>query len=366
MSKVRLIKIVGVALLVFIAVFLIGYTLLKLTGDKELEKTHYPQTEIIKNEESDNEINMLLLGYGGKGHSGGSLADVIILLNINNKEKKANLISIPRDLWVEIPLRSDHKEYFKINTAHAIGLDDKAYPMKEHLFQGKLGGGHLTKQVVKDATNFSIDYFVSINFGNFVNAIDSLNGIEVNVPNGFEDRFYPVKGLEEESCGFSPEKIVEIHEKHTGFDLEKQFECRYETLSFNKGLNHMDGATTLKFVRSRHSDTQGNDFARSERQMAVLEGIKNKLLSLEAIENYSEFIDQYEGMITTDFDFRATQSLIDFVGNVEEYEIKQIILNKDNVLKESVSSQGAYILIPKEGIRNYGGIQEYISNQTKN
>ena len=58
--------------------------------------------------------------------------------------------------------------------------------------------------------------------------------------------------------------------------------------------------------------------------------------------------------------------LIEFVGNIDEYKVNQIILNKDNVLKESVSNQGAYILIPKTGIGNYQNFQEFLRQQIAN
>src|SRR4030043_1022158 len=76
---------------------------------------------------SEDSYNVLLLGYGGAGHDGGNLSDVIIVVNVNVPKKKVTFISIPRDLWVAIPTRSDMKQNFKINAAYAIGTDDTKY-----------------------------------------------------------------------------------------------------------------------------------------------------------------------------------------------------------------------------------------------
>ena len=313
-----------------------------------------PKTESV--------ITVLLLGYGGAGHDGGTLSDVLMLVRVDYEEKKVSIISIPRDLWIDLPIRSDQKESYKINMAHAIGADDTRYGLKEPQYTGEAGGGEMAKYAVQKVTVIPIDYFMSVSFDGFSKAIDSLGGINVNVPVTFDDYFYPAKGLENETCGFSAEEINEFHEKFSGFELEKQFECRYEHLHFDAGENEMDGVAALKFVRSRHSNQHGGDFARSQRQQAILIAVKDKLLSLDALTNSKEFVDTIGKTIRTDFDPAAVEDLIDLIGNPQKYEIKNINLTTDNVLTNSRSSAGAFILIPKDGIGNWEGIQRFIAD----
>jgi len=227
-----------------------------------LEPTRAPNASPTPTPDPDAPFNILLLGYGGAGHDGGDLTDTMIVAHVEPKNKKVTLISVPRDLWVALPTNGESVSYSKINAAYAIGLDDKKYPNKLDLYKGKAGGGELAKYAVSKVIGEDIRYFASIDFSGFVRIIDAIGGVDVNVPRTFDDYFYPIKGEEDNTCGFSAEELAEIHRKYSGFKLEQQFTCRYEHLHFDKGITHMDGATALKFVRSRHSETDGTDFAR--------------------------------------------------------------------------------------------------------
>jgi len=313
-------------------------------------------------EEKEGEVNILLLGYGGAGHDGGTLTDTIIILHINNKDKKAKLISIPRDLWLPIPVDWERTTYNKINAAYAIGLDDKKYPNKKPEFRGEAGGGALTKYAASVVTGLPIKYFIAVDFGGLTKIIDLLGGVEVDVPRAFDDYFYPVKGKELELCGKSAEEVVQINSQYSGFELEKQFTCRYEHLHFDKGKQTMTGETALKFVRSRHSETYGGDFARSERQYALLLGIKDKLLSFKAAGKTNVILDKLTQNVRTDMDKNAISSIITFIGDSSEYQIGAIHLTEDNVLKSGTGPAGEFILIPRDGQNNWNGIRNFIKN----
>jgi anionic cell wall polymer biosynthesis LytR-Cps2A-Psr (LCP) family protein len=69
--------------------------------------------------EGDGRINILLLGIGGPGHDGADLTDTIIVASIDPINHKASLLSLPRDLWVQIPGNG----YQKINAAYAYGKE---------------------------------------------------------------------------------------------------------------------------------------------------------------------------------------------------------------------------------------------------
>ena len=306
--------------------------------------------------------NILLLGYGGSDHDGGLLTDTIIVAHVDPRNNNITLVSVPRDIWIPIHTEVDKTEKFKINTAYAIGEDDKKYPDKPLQYTGSTGGGNLAKDSVSLITGMDIDHFISMNFSGFNNIVNILGGVNVYVPQTFDDNYYPVKGKEDESCDKTDEDIEALTATMSGFLLEKEFECRYEQLHFDKGLTPMDAETALKFVRSRHSETAGGDFNRSLRQQTFIVGIKNKLLNLGTIPKMIPVVNQISKNVKTDINITTA---IDFVRKhgVPDYEIKTISINEDNVLNESISSDGQYILIPKAGNGNWDEIQQYINDE---
>jgi len=353
---------VGLATLILSATLTV--VLLKKAHGVEPETIAYDSTEVQKYSEQieaheDPSFNILLLGYGGAGHDGGYLTDVIKLVNIDPVSEDVTVISIPRDLWVEIPVRSDQGEYQKINAAYAIGIDDN-YPLKQTQYRGVEGAQKLVSDVVEMVTGKKVDGVIAVDFSGLVDTIDALGGVEVVVPVTFDDHYYPIKGEENNLCGKDPAEMERIHALYSGFELEKQFECRYEHLHFDAGVNQMDGETALKFVRSRHSDVHGGDFARAQRQMAVLEAIKDKALSLDALDNVPGFIKNYASSVTTNLKAEAILAFLSKFPQTQGYGVNSITLSDQNVLTNATSSQGAYILQPRAGQGNFTDVKEYI------
>lgn len=182
--------------------------------------------------------NFLILGVAGEGHAGGDLTDTIMFLSLDQQTAKTVIVSLPRDLWWS-PLQT------KLNSVyHYRGLDE-------------------TKTIVGEILGQPVDYGLVLDFAVFSQIIDVLGGVEVEVVRTFDDDFYPILGKENDECGGDPE-----------------YRCRYEHLHFEKGKQKMDGQTALKYVRSRFAEgEEGTDFARSQRQQALVLAIKNKLFS---------------------------------------------------------------------------------------
>lgn len=356
--------------LFFIASFLIGtvagYAILKSRNIFNEDINFSPKistpTPTLSPDISES-VNILLLGYGGAGHDGGNLSDSIIIVNLDKEDQKATLISVPRDLWVEIPIRSDISQNFKINHAYAIGSDDRNYPLKEPQYKGEGGGGTMAKEVVGEVVGMKIDYFVAVDFEGLKDIVDTLDGVIVDVPVSFDDNFYPIKGAENDTCGKSAAEIADLHAKYSDTALHHQFECRYESIHFDKGPAKMDGETALKFVRSRASAQHGGDFARSQRQQALLIGIKNKLLSIYTFEKLDELFNQFAKMVKTDLNLVTAKELIQFLGNPEDYDVKSITLSEQNVLVASKSADGQFILVPKEGEGIFSGIHSFVRQE---
>jgi len=306
--------------------------------------------------------SILLMGYGGTAHQGGTLTDSIIVAKIDPKLEKVSLVSIPRDLWVPIPISVGETKMSKINAAYSIGADDKKYPNKSIEFTGPAGGGELSKSVVGKVVGFNIDYFTTLDFQGFVKTVDILGGINVKVQNTLDDPFYPLETNITDTCGKSEEEITALTATMSGDKLEQQFTCRYEHLHFDAGIQTMDGATALKFVRSRHSAQDGGDFNRAARQRLVIESVKNKMISVNFIPKIISFVNTLTNNMKTDIDVSKMQELIGKAPELSKYQIISIPLTSQNVLKFGTSADKQSILIPTEGIDQWDKVHEFIDN----
>lgn len=314
---------------------------------------------------SEGRVNILLLGIAGGRHDGSNLTDTIMVASYNLKTNQVYLISLPRDLWLP-SLQS------KANAVYQQGLSQK-------------NGLGLTKTVIGNILGLPIHYALRIDFRGFVNAVDALEGIEVLIDKSFDDYNYPIDGKETDLCGyeekeidFSPEQAKELNiepgkkkvfvspdgkiatdsaEEDKG---AKYFSCRYEHLEFAKGLTAMDGATALKFVRSRHgTNGQGSDFARSQRQQQVIEAIKGKMLSFETLtspDKISQLIDTFDRSLDTDILVKDILELYKLSKKVEG--IHSFVI--DDSKKQNLPNGKASLLIhpPRD---EYGGAYVLVS-----
>jgi len=307
--------------------------------------------------------SVLLMGYGGAGHDGGLLTDTMIIGRIIPKEKKVVLISIPRDLWVPMEVKYGTESAYKINAAFAIGSDDKAYPNKPKKYQGDNGGLVMARDVVGRVTGLAVDYAVAIDFSGFEKLMATLGGVFIDVPYTFEDKLYPVKGKEKDTCGKSDEDIAKTTATLSGTLLEQEFPCRYEILKFEKGKQFMDAGSALKFVRSRHSDVNGGDFGRSMRQQAFLLGIKSRLLSFSGATKIIPLITDALKMVDTDISFQDVTGMIERYGDPSKYTVSSVYLTDQTVLMLSTSSNGQSILVPKTGSEDWQSVHAYIDEE---
>lgn len=302
----------------------------------------------------DQRVNVLLLGIGGGSHDGPLLTDTIIYASIDPEKEKATLVSIPRDLW--IPELSS-----KVNTAYAYGEAQK-----------KGGGIILAKAVVEKIINQPIDYVIRIDFRGFVGAIDAVSGLDIDVEASFEDLQYPVSGKETDTCGFTGE---EFEKRATASAILDAFPCRFEHIEFEKGLQHMDGVTALKFVRSRNAKgDEGTDFARAKRQEKVIEAFKKKVFSLGTLANPARVIDLYnvvKDSIDTNIkeeeydDFvRLAQKMQNAViNNVVFYYTSPFEEEQGIVINPPVADEykGQWVIIPRAGNGSFSEIQSYVA-----
>ncbi len=266
-------------------------------------------------------INILLLGMGGLGHDGPFLTDTIIIASIEPSTNKISMISIPRDLGVNIP----EYGWYKINHANAFGETKQSG-----------WGGALATEVIEKTFDIDIHYYVRIDFKAFGEIIDEVDGVTVEVARSFTDTEYPAPNYE------------------------------YQTVSFQKGTHTLFGGKALQYARSRHGNNgEGSDFARAKRQQNILLALKEKILSFETLANpirIYNIINTLDSHITTNMSFGEIMSLVKLGKELDLKNIHTVVLDtsEGGYLKNGYSPNGAFILEPATG--NFEDIQSLIAN----
>ena len=281
----------------------------------------------------DDHVTILILGIAGYNYEGGTLSDSMIVADFNLKTHKLLTISLPRDIW------SDTLED-KINTAYAYGEAKQ-----------KNGGLKLAKAEIEAVVGIPIQYATVIDFAKFKELIDILDGVDINVERSFTDHKFPIPGRENDTC-------------RGDTDLK----CRYESITFNKGLTHMDGKTALIYVRSRHaSGVEGSDFARNKRQQKALGAIKNRLATtLEKLDlaYWKKLYQSFDSLLTRDITNQQAAILLKNILTPPNFSQAEILLSQDFFLVPNQSSyNGQYALVPKDG--NFTNIHQYIRSKQK-
>jgi len=291
----------------------------------------------------DRPISVLLLGYGGGIHDGGSLTDSIMLAQIRPHDQKINLISIPRDLWINVSTNSANPNFAKINYL---------YPSTNST---------ITKSKISEILGINIDYYLALDFSGFTKAIDQLGGIDLKIKKPFIDEFYPLEIGTTDTCNKPPEEIKAIEATMSGDLLAQQYTCRYETLNFNIGTTHLDGITALKYARSRHSPTDGGDFNRGLRQRQVIEAIRDKIISLNIFSKIIPIIKNLKYHLYTDITTTDIEKYLLRAYEFSKYKTESFALTDKNVLMISTSNRQS-ILIPTTGINQYDAIKSYVAS----
>lgn len=352
--KINKFFLLGVVIVVITASALGSYFYFKKSG-YSTDSQKVLEEALTNEDESDEEIqpedltsvNVLLLGYGGPGHQGPYLVDVIQVVHLDFERGLLALISIPRDLWVELP----NGQQAKVNQALTLGEDSSRLV---------LTGSKVAKQMINKITGLKMQYFIAVDFVGFKRLIgQALGGITVNVPETLSDEWYPIQGEELNSCGYSPEEIAELSRTYSGFELEKQFACRYKHVYFPAGSNRMEGEDALAYVRSRHGSA-GGDFSRSQRQKVVLLGIRDKIFSIKALDELPRYYELFAKHVETDLDLEILKYLKPALRNVNNLEVREVTISTENVLRSGTSGNGQFVLLPKTSGTGWHEVKQFV------
>ncbi len=223
--------------------------------DREISDKREAKVEPIE----DN-VSVLFIGVDdseerGQG-SDHSRSDALVLATLNNKAKTVKLVSIPRDSYVYIPYIEDED---KITHAHAFG------------------GTIASIETVEELFDIPVDYYVRMNFNAFIEVVDALGGIEVDV--NIPYAFYELDENDNKSIYLEP------------------------------GLQELNGSEALALARTRKHDS---DIMRGQRQQDIIKAIAQKASSVTSISKYDDILEAIGDNMKTDMTFDEMKSFFSY------------------------------------------------------
>jgi LCP family protein required for cell wall assembly len=247
-------------------------------------------------------VNMLIMGLDYRDWEAGEGAprtDTMILLSLDPLTNTGGMLSIPRDLWVNIP----GFEPGRINTAYRFG----------ELYDIPGGGPALAMKTVEELLGLKIDYYGLIDFGAFERFIDEIGGIKIDIENRI--RVDPIVG---------------------------------DTKTLHSGVQVLPGDLALAYARARY--TKGGDFDRAQRQQQVIMGIRNRMLErdflLSLISKAPILYQELSSGIHTNMSLDQAIKLAWTAAKVPEENIKKGIIGTDHVTLNK-SPEGDDVLKPR-------------------
>ena len=203
--------------------------------------------------DKNGKINILLAWYGWDGHAGWYLADSIIIASFDPKEYSMAMISVPRDLIVNMSWSIN-----KINSVMAYSYNRSKDVQKAAM---------VLAEKTTEITWLKTPYYVLMDFDGFSSLVNKIWGIDIEVPQTIYDRTYPGPNYS------------------------------YTIFTIKAWPQHLDGATALKYARSRHSSS---DFSRSQRQQLIIQSIVKKLSTdWFSVNNLKSVYDTYQEFVIT-------------------------------------------------------------------
>lgn len=322
-----LILLIGCGMYVVYKGYVVGKEIgFKFSPSELIQKKKDPE---LKKDSTNTYTNILLVGIDTRPNTKLLNTDVIIVASYNHKTKDLAMFSIPRDFWARP--RPDRTSFTKINAAYSISEARK---------EGD--GLPALEKVVEEILGMEIQYNAMINFEGFTQLIDSVDGVYVNVENSFSDYMYP---------------------KGNG----------YQTVSFQKGPQLMNGDTALKYARSRKSQQngEGSDYARARRQQKVIDAFIGKLLSTETLLNPTKLMailsSIQKNLKVSEFTLDDVSASINILKSMKNENttssaytfVLDPTIGNYSLVTTDINAEG-YAIGPKEGLGKYTKINEYV------
>jgi LCP family protein required for cell wall assembly len=247
--------------------------------------------------------NIILLGDGGHVRDGADLIDTIMVASIDYRKNAVTLFSIPRDYYVK--------------NVNWPGKINELYRNHKWQYEDENDLYELFQTVTGDITGLDIQYYVRINFNAFVEVVDSIGGITIDIQESLYDPYYP-------------------NETDNG----------YIVFEVEKGLQEMDGETALKFVRSRKTTS---DFDRAFRQQQVLEALREKAFSLNILTNPKQLKKLYDAIKANMNTNMSIREMIALAGFTNHFDRSHLI---SKVIHDDPGQDGGFLYTPDRELYN--------------
>ena len=186
--------------------------------------------------------------------------DTLILITFNPKTLTATMFSMPRDIYV--PIACNNNRYNKINSAAAYGTN-------------------CVINTVQKLTDIKIDYYAKINFKGFIDLVDALGGVDVDVEQPDYSHYVKVHG-EGRLCESNEYRETDA----------KNLVC------MNTGMQHLNGKQALAYARNRHGFLQ-SDLARNKHQQQIVEAIAKKSSKIKSFNDFEKILNAITKNIAT-------------------------------------------------------------------
>lgn len=260
-------------------------------------------------------VNVLLVGIDAGPGRDHSLTDTMLVVSLDPDGGSSAMISIPRDLY-GTPLPGGRVYNAKLNSlmSHAAARPTE-FP---------LGGVGTLKAAIGELLGVKIHYFGAINLLGFMQAVDAIGGVDINVERTINDPLYN-----------------DEYGSRVGFYLPA-------------GRHHLDGRTALAFVRSRRG-IGDNDFTRADRQQQLLAAMREKLTAGNLVLALPGLLDAVKSTISTDIPSERLSGLAAAVQDADMGHLRRIVLQPPTHMTANPNSAAGYILIPNlDAIRAVG------------
>lgn len=256
-------------------------------------------------------INILFIGIDARdvGQDGPPRSDTLMLLTIDPVSKTAGMLSIPRDMWVNIPGFG----YSRINTAYSSGEGSK--------LPG--GGPGLAMKTVSQFLGVPVDYYAQVDFDVFTILVDHIIG-----------RFGCIEVFPNEDMILDPIGSGTDHMR----------------LTTGGGRNLCQGWKVLAYARNRH--TSGGDFDRAARQQEVILALQKKIFDPAAfpvlIKDAHALYDELSSGIHTNMSFQDAIKLAILAKDINPSSIKKGVIDTTMITFDNVvlGGQPASIMKP--------------------
>ena len=249
-------------------------------------------------------VSILVMGLDFRdwqAQEGAPRTDTMLLLTVDPINRTAGMLTIPRDLWVNIPGGFD---YGRINTAYSLG---ESYELPG-------GGPGLAVDTVEELLGVPIDFYAQVDFGAFVRFIDEIYGVKINV--------------------LEKIKIDPVGDNNTKW--------------LQPGVQNLPGDLALAYVRARK--TEGGDFDRAERQQQVVLAIRNQILRSKMlpllISKAPTLYNELSSGINTNLTLDQAIRLAWLATQIPEENIKRGSIGADQINFATSPDGGQQVLKP--------------------